>query len=50
MRLLGGFSCKQDIAQRWELIKKATRLGLTSASAWVNQHKSKHDFGASEVI
>ncbi|CAG8854981.1 4394_t:CDS:1, partial [Gigaspora margarita] len=50
MRLLGGFGCEQNIAKGQELIKKASKLGLTSASAWVKQYESKHDFGASEVI
>ncbi|CAG8775322.1 5828_t:CDS:1 [Gigaspora margarita] len=50
MRLLGGFGCKQDIPQGQELIKKASRLGLTSANAWIKQHGSKNDFGASEVV
>ncbi|CAG8509628.1 9562_t:CDS:2 [Racocetra persica] len=35
MRLLGGFGYKQDIAQGQELIKKASRLGLTSAITWL---------------
>ncbi|CAG8822713.1 28566_t:CDS:2, partial [Gigaspora margarita] len=50
MRLLGSFSCKQDIAQGRELIKKASTLGLTSAITWVNLYDSKSDFGASEII
>ena len=50
MRLLGGFGCKQDIAKGWELIKKASTLGLTSAITWVNLYNSRSDFGASEVI
>ncbi|CAG8623549.1 7654_t:CDS:1, partial [Dentiscutata heterogama] len=50
MCLLGGFGCKQNIAQGRELIKKASTLGLTSATTWVNQYNSRSDFGASEVI
>ncbi|CAG8844685.1 12650_t:CDS:1, partial [Gigaspora margarita] len=50
MRLLGGFGCKQNIAQGRELIKKASTLGLTSTTTWVNLYNSRSDFGASEVI
>ncbi|CAG8819411.1 7900_t:CDS:2 [Gigaspora margarita] len=50
IRLLGGIGCKKDISQGRELIKKASELGLTSTSIWINKHGSKNDFGASEVI
>ncbi|KAF0480821.1 cytochrome P450 [Gigaspora margarita] len=49
-RLFGGFGCEQNITKGRELIKKASSLGLTSASVWIKQYESKHDFGASEVF
>ncbi|RIB07022.1 hypothetical protein C2G38_2046328 [Gigaspora rosea] len=41
-RLFSGFGCKQNISMGLELIKEASDLGNSSATAWITQHKTKH--------